>query len=162
MKRVRSKLSYANVVSSICLFVVLGGSAYAASQLPKNSVGTKQLKNGAVSLAKINSEAKRALKGANGAPGLTGAAGAAGAAGKNGATNAVVREGELEFGSEAYCLPGETATGGGGATLEPAELIWGSLPIPDASGKPIGWFAAAETPTGEQRETVAFVVCVSP
>ena len=159
MKRVRSKLSYANVVSTICLFVVLGGSAYAASQLPRNSVGTKQLKNGSVSLAKISSSAKKALNGGAGAPGRPGGPGAAG---KNGATNVVVREGELEFGSEAYCLPNESATGGGGFTLEEAELLWGSLPIPDESGKPIGWFAAAETPGGEQRETVAFVVCASP
>jgi hypothetical protein len=27
----RSKLSYANVVSSLCPFIVLGGSAYAAA-----------------------------------------------------------------------------------------------------------------------------------
>lgn len=162
MKRVRSKLSYANVVSTICLFVVLGGSAYAASQLPRNSVGTKQLKNGSVSLAKISSSAKKALKGAAGVAGAPGLTGATGAAGKNGATNVVVREGALEFGSEAYCLPNESATGGGGFTLEEGELLWGSAPIPDGSGKPIGWFAAAETAAGEQRETIAFVVCASP
>jgi|SRR6476646_2155465 len=159
MKRVRSKLSYANVVSTICLFVVLGGTAYAASQLPRNSVGTKQLKNGAVSLAKINSAAKSALKGAAGAPG---AAGAAGAAGKNGATNVIVREGELEFESTVFCEPGESAVGGGGATPEKEQLLWGSAPISDESGKSIGWFAGGETATGEPRETTAFVVCASP
>jgi hypothetical protein len=53
MPRLRSKLTYANVVSTICLFIVLGGGAYAASQLPKNSVGTKQLKNKAVTGAKV-------------------------------------------------------------------------------------------------------------
>jgi hypothetical protein len=52
-QRLRPRLSYANVVSTICLFIVLGGSAYAASQLPKNSVGTKQLKNKAVTGAKV-------------------------------------------------------------------------------------------------------------
>jgi hypothetical protein len=159
MKRVRSKLTYANVVSSVCLFVVLGGSAYAASQLPRNSVGTKQLQNGSVSLAKLSSSAKKSLKGAVGAPG---AAGPAGLAGKNGGTNTIVREGALEFESVAFCAPDESAVGGGGVTLEKEELLWGSVPLSDESGKAIGWFAGAETPAGEQRETIAFVVCASP
>jgi hypothetical protein len=47
------KLSYANVVSTICLFLLLGGAAVAATVLPKNSVGTKQLKNKSVTTAKI-------------------------------------------------------------------------------------------------------------
>jgi hypothetical protein len=41
------KLNYANVIATIALFVALGGAAVAAG-LPKNSVGTKQLKRGAV------------------------------------------------------------------------------------------------------------------
>lgn len=51
--KLRPRLSYANVVSTLCLFVLLGGGAYAATQLPKNSIGTKQLKNSAVTSAKI-------------------------------------------------------------------------------------------------------------
>jgi len=51
--RLRSKLTYANVISTMCLFLLLGGGAYAASALPKNSVGSKQLKNNAVTTAKI-------------------------------------------------------------------------------------------------------------
>jgi hypothetical protein len=54
MKSVRGRLTYANVMSSIAVFLVLaGGSAFAASQLGKNSVGTQQLKNDAVTTAKI-------------------------------------------------------------------------------------------------------------
>jgi hypothetical protein len=53
MKRIRPRLSYANVVSTICLFVLLGGGAYAASKLPRNSVGTKQLKKNAVKGPKV-------------------------------------------------------------------------------------------------------------
>ena len=41
---VRPKLSFANVMSVLALFVALGGTAFAASQLGKNTVGTKQLK----------------------------------------------------------------------------------------------------------------------
>jgi hypothetical protein len=48
------RLSYANVVSTLCLFLVLGGgAAFAATRLAKNSVGTAQIRNGAVTGAKI-------------------------------------------------------------------------------------------------------------
>lgn len=42
------KLSYANVVASLALFVSLGGASYAAIELPAHSVGSRQLKAGAV------------------------------------------------------------------------------------------------------------------
>jgi hypothetical protein len=41
------------VISMLALVVALGGTAYAAATLPKNSVGTKQLKNKAVTTSKI-------------------------------------------------------------------------------------------------------------
>ncbi|HEX3240548.1 MAG TPA: hypothetical protein VHR18_10495 [Solirubrobacterales bacterium] len=53
MKLARRHLSYANVISTICLFILLGGGAYAAARLPAKSVGTAQLKAGAVTGAKI-------------------------------------------------------------------------------------------------------------
>lgn len=53
MQRLRGKLTYANVISTLCLFMLLGGGAYAATQLPKNSVGAKQIKNGAITGKKI-------------------------------------------------------------------------------------------------------------
>ena len=42
--KLRGKLTYANVVSTLCLFLLLGGGAYAATHLKKNSVGTGQNK----------------------------------------------------------------------------------------------------------------------
>ena len=63
MKKVRGKLTYANVISSLALFLVLsGGAAFAASQLAKNSVGTKQLKKNSVTAAKIKKNAVTAAK----------------------------------------------------------------------------------------------------
>ncbi len=62
MKSVRTRLTYANVMSSIAVFLVLGGVAFAASQLPKNSVGTKQLKNKAVTTKKIKNNAVTGAK----------------------------------------------------------------------------------------------------
>lgn len=48
MKGLRGQLSYANVVSTLCLFALLGGIGYAAAKLPKNSVGSKQVKDGSL------------------------------------------------------------------------------------------------------------------
>jgi hypothetical protein len=51
---IRRHLSYANVISTLCLFLILGGgAAIAASQLAKNSVGAKQLRSNAVTGAKV-------------------------------------------------------------------------------------------------------------
>ena len=41
--RVRTRLSFANVVSTVALFLALGGTSYAAAQLPFNSVGKGQI-----------------------------------------------------------------------------------------------------------------------
>jgi hypothetical protein len=46
-------LTYANAVATLALFVALGGASYAAIKLPKNSVGTKQIKKNAVTGPKV-------------------------------------------------------------------------------------------------------------
>src|SRR4051794_21477880 len=53
MSRLRPRLTYANVTSSLALVVALTGGAYAATQLPKNSVGPKQIKKNAVKSSKV-------------------------------------------------------------------------------------------------------------
>jgi hypothetical protein len=63
MKRLSGKLTYANVISTLCLFLLLGGgTAFAASQLGKNSVGSKQIKNGAIGTGKLKKEAVTGAK----------------------------------------------------------------------------------------------------
>jgi hypothetical protein len=49
----RRYITYPHVVSSLALFIALGGSAYAVTQIDPNSVGTKQLKANAVKSGKI-------------------------------------------------------------------------------------------------------------
>ncbi len=39
MRRLSDRLSYANVVASVALFVALGGTSYAAVSLSRGSVG---------------------------------------------------------------------------------------------------------------------------
>ena len=53
MRKLRRRLTFANVMSVIAVFIALGGAGYAASNLPKNSVGTKQLKKNAVTGDKV-------------------------------------------------------------------------------------------------------------
>ena len=78
-----------NAVAWVALCVALGGTSYAAVALPKNSVGTKQLKKSAVTSAKVRDRSLlardfRAGQLPRGATGLQGPAGAAGAAGEQG------------------------------------------------------------------------------
>jgi hypothetical protein len=64
MTFLRKRLTYANVMSTIAVFGVLGGVAIAAGHLPKRSVGTPQLKANAVTTAKLKRDAvtKRKIK----------------------------------------------------------------------------------------------------
>src|SRR5262245_46056659 len=85
MHRIRGKITYANVISTLCLVLLLGGgTAYAASQLGKESVDTKQLAKEAVTPTKLSKAAKSSLTGPKGATGATGPQGAQGVAGTPG------------------------------------------------------------------------------
>ena len=50
-------------VGLIAVFIAMGGTAYAATALPPNSVGTRQLRRHAVTLSKIDPGTARALRG---------------------------------------------------------------------------------------------------
>ena len=103
-RRPAVRLSYANVMSTVAVFMVLGGGAYAATTLPAGSVGKQQLRSGAVTRAKLAARSVTTRKlavgavtsrrlsrgvrnrldraaGPAGPPGATGPAGPAGPAG---------------------------------------------------------------------------------
>ncbi len=96
LKELWGKPGFANVVALVALFIALGGVSYAAIQIPKNSVGTKQLKKNAVNSAKVRNRSLLAAdfkkgqlpRGATGAAGVTGSTGATGPAGTTGLTGA--------------------------------------------------------------------------
>jgi hypothetical protein len=95
-------------VAYLALFVALGGTSYAAVTLPKNSVGTAQLKNSAVTGAKVKKGSLRKIDfaagqlpagpagpaGASGPAGPTGAAGAAGTTGSPGSFSTTLPSGD--------------------------------------------------------------------
>jgi hypothetical protein len=67
----RRHLTYANVISSLCLFLLLGGgAAYAATQLAKGSVTTNAIKAEAVTKGKLAPNSVNSKKVVNGS--LTG------------------------------------------------------------------------------------------
>ncbi len=59
LARACGHLTYANVVASLALFIALGGSAYAVTALPRNSVGPAQLRTNSVGASEIRSRAVR-------------------------------------------------------------------------------------------------------
>ena len=95
--------NYAEVISSIALFIALGGTGYAVTTLPRNSVGSAQVKDHSlrpVDLAAGTGLGARGPRGpegpagqadASGPPGPAGPVGPAGAAGPAGITSAVIR-----------------------------------------------------------------------
>jgi hypothetical protein len=108
MKRLRAKLTYANVVATLALFLVIaGGSAFAASRLAKGSVGTKQVKNKAITAAKIKPGA------------VTGAKLAAGAVGTASIANGAVTGDKVNLGTLGTVpRAGFASSAGDAATLQ--------------------------------------------
>ena len=77
----RRHLTYANVIATLALFLALGGASYAAIKLPANSVGSKQIKDGAVRSADIKNHSIKSGDFKGGLPsGPRGPQGARGAA----------------------------------------------------------------------------------
>src|SRR5690349_5516150 len=137
MDRVRKHVTFANVASLMALVFAMGGTGYAISSLPKNSVGTRQLKQGAVvsskvkdgSLKKIDFKAgqlpagPQGIQGPKGDQGLPGNDGRPGADGKPGTFGSItVQEttatADLADGTkqsyDVVCPTGQFALGGGG------------------------------------------------
>jgi hypothetical protein len=127
LARLRPRLTYANVASTLCLFIVLGGSSYAAVALKRNSVRSAHIKNGqvkrpdvgrnAIDSSKVRDESllgqdfapgqlsagprgpqgEPGPQGAQGAQGEQGRQGEQGAPGAAGATNVTIRQGNQDF-----------------------------------------------------------------
>ena len=101
-----------NVVAYIALFFALGGTSLAAvSALPSNSVGTKQIRKGAVTLAKLSSAAEKSLHGKTGAAGVPGIQGVEGAEGAQGIQGPKGNTGAAGASALSPLTAGQTETG---------------------------------------------------
>ena len=120
------------VIAFIALLVALGGTSYAVVRLPANSVGSKQIKRGAVKSSDLGSNAVSSGKVRNGSllatdfaagqlpSGPAGPAGPAGPTGATGATGATGLQGP----------PGPTtAAVGTGQTPDPLSIKFGNTTL---------------------------------
>jgi hypothetical protein len=128
MSFLRRHLTYANVVASLALFLALGGAAFAATQLPRNSVGTGQLKPEAVTSGKIAKKTRSQLMGSRGPQGPQGAQGKTGKVGPKGATGAKGATGTAG-------AKGADGTNGTGPAFEVFRST--QLPLPSGEGKTV-------------------------
>ena len=180
------KASTATILAVTALVVaVLGstplGHAAASMVLPKNSVGTAQLKGAAVTGAKIKNGTLTAAKfkagqlpagpqgpkGDKGDRGDQGPKGDAGPAGANGATHVVARYSASVSVSpgagahnSAFCAAGERATGGG-AWASGKLYVTQSYPVASAGETPTSWGVDAFNADGAVQFLKAYVVCAS-
>jgi hypothetical protein len=121
----RRHLSYANVVSTVCLFLLLGGVAYAGTQLSKGSVGTNALKAEAVTKGKLHPNSVNSKKVVDNS--LTGEDIDAATLGK--VPNATNAEKATSANSATTAKSAETATNASHATnADNAEMLDGHTP----------------------------------
>jgi hypothetical protein len=120
MRKPAGKFTYANVMATVAVFLALGGASYAAFKLPKNSVGTRQIKNGAITGAKIKNGAVGGAKIAVGTlgtvPSATNATNAANAAHAQSADTATTA-GTATKAGDASTLGGHPASSFAGAEV---------------------------------------------
>src|SRR4051812_16109123 len=130
MHSLRSRLSYANVVSTIALLIAIGGgSAFAAEKLKGTKIAKRSLPGNRL---KKNTEQSKEVKNllakdfkAGQLP--AGAQGRQGRPGVNGATKVVIRQAApvtvgngFDEQSIVECAPSEKAVGGGASWVEVA------------------------------------------
>jgi Collagen triple helix repeat (20 copies) len=117
-----------NAIAYVALVLAMGGTSYAATTLPANSIGTRQLQNGAVTGQKVRAHSLLAqdfklgqlssgVKGNTGAAGLqgpkgdSGTAGAQGPKGDTGATGPQGPQGPTGPAGPSGSAPAGTITG---------------------------------------------------
>ena len=156
-----------NAVAYLALFVALGGSSYAAVNLPANSVRAKQLRKNSITSGKVKDgsllrrdfKAGQLPQGPAGAAGRDGADGVDGADGANGATDVTVRwvsSGGAATGT-SLCLAGERATGGGFGSAS-LHFVRSAPELAGDGVTPIGWSVTADSATFFS----IYAVCAAP
>jgi hypothetical protein len=145
--KLRSQLTYANVMATIAVFVALGGTSYAVAT---GSIGSREIKNNAIRSGDIRNDQVRSADvrdesllardfkpgqlpaGPAGAQGPPGPQGLKGDKGEPGATNVVVRTG-------GTATPGANGTGAGCVDGVPG----GSKGYRDAANTPVNCIGGA-------------------
>jgi hypothetical protein len=162
MRWFRTRFTSAHVIAMIALMVALGGTGYAALKLPKNSVGSKQIKTGAVGTSEVKNRSLKAgdfkkgqlpkgPKGAQGPQGVAGTNGTNGATGPTGPISTFTTQFEQAAADLAdgasmsytvFCPAGQRGVGGGArgdATDSEETMVTSSRPsVSSSSTNPPG------------------------
>jgi hypothetical protein len=174
MRAIATRLPFpAMIVACVALVVALGGVSYAATVLPKNSVGTAQVKKKAITASKLRKNAVSGAKvkdgtltandfgagqlpaGPQGPKGDPGAAGAPGISGYQIVTSVsdpVNPGGDVH--AEAHCPSGKSAIGGGQASGQPVAPT-DFRPLPGGTG----WSVTAKNMGAVPTTIAAYAVC---
>jgi hypothetical protein len=179
MLRIRSGMTYANVTATLALFIALSGGAYAATVLPANSVGARQIKSSAVERGKIKNSAVNSVKVRDNS--LTGAdineaalgkvaSAAAADSALRALTAAALDKVTYKFvtapapadsasaGATATCDAGQRVVGGG-VRLDDPELGLVDDSYPDANGT--AWTAHVANAPGAARLFHVYAICTT-
>src|SRR4051794_8124484 len=188
IRRIRTRITYANVVATLALFVALGGTSYAVKQLGSgdirdnsirsrdvrdNSLGSGDIHNGSLARrdfkrsqlpkgrpGKAGRRGPRGLRGKTGKTGKRGKTGAAGVSGTTVVSTDTARDSNNK-GATAQCPSGRRALGGG-ATLKtgPPGAIALATSAPSGSSA-TGWRASGLEIAGtlEPWQLTVYAVC---
>ena len=171
----RRHITYANVVFTLALFVVLGGGAYAVTGRPTAdgvihgcvaANGTLRIVGNSHACHRARGHGKSRIPGES--PISWNRQGPTGPPGKDALANLVVRtgfppgDGFTATNGYAYCQPGERAVGGGTRNNNNQPLV-ASFPTVDNfsapdGATPTGWEVFTSTATNP----IAMVICASP
>jgi hypothetical protein len=161
-RRMRSGLTYANVIATLALFLALGGGAYAVTQLPADSVGTEQLRNNAVISSKVKNGSLEAVdfKAGQIPPGPPGAPGADGVSGLEVVYQSTGSDSADSKDVEAQCPSGKRVTGGGGLVTGGTSAALTTSTVGSVSGANSWYVAGREIVPGPGNwALIAYAVC---
>jgi hypothetical protein len=158
----------------IALFVALGGTGYAVTVLPKNSVGTAQLKKNAVISSKVKNHSLLAADfklgqlpaGAAGPPGPAGAAGASGPSGPAGLIDtsklSVVAGSEVSVPANSFATGTKECPSGGHVISGGYNSGYRFMVEYNAAESTTTWRTGLYNPTGSTQNFHLQIICLAP
>lgn len=142
LETIKRHTTFPAVISMVALFVALSGSAYAVTQLPKNSVGSSQIQAGAVKTSELGSYVKSKLRkvgatGATGPRGVQGVAGQKGQAGDQGMTGPTGPAGSVNWAGVYEVTATRTGSGTATATCTGNDQVLSAFWYANSDARPL-------------------------